>query len=166
MTVTRIISGGQTGADRGGLDAAMALRLAHGGWCPAGRRAEDGTIPARYALRETPSSAYEVRTRLNIQDADGTLLFTMGAVRTPGSRSTLRCLIEHGKQYHHCNLAMKDETTIRNIRRWLDECAGFGTPVKTLNIAGTRESLALGIGRHVQRILIAALRPPIGLERR
>ena len=50
--VIQIVSGGQTGADRGGLDAAVALGIEHRGWCPAGRRAEDGTIPGLYTLAE------------------------------------------------------------------------------------------------------------------
>lgn len=68
MTITRIVSGGQTGADRAGLDAAIHCRLPHGGWCPKGRRAEDGTIPAKYQLRETPSKDYLARTEANVVD--------------------------------------------------------------------------------------------------
>lgn len=57
--VEKIISGGQTGADRGGLDAAIALGIPHGGWCPKGRRAEDGKVPKRYRLRETSGANYQ-----------------------------------------------------------------------------------------------------------
>jgi hypothetical protein len=56
--IQRIISGGQTGADRAALDFAIANGIAHGGWCPKGRKAENGVIPAKYALQETPSAAY------------------------------------------------------------------------------------------------------------
>src|SRR5208283_1924431 len=69
-TVERVISGGQTGADRGGLDAAIDLGLSHGGFCPKGRRAEDGTIPKRYKLEETASADYADRTRKNVKTAD------------------------------------------------------------------------------------------------
>jgi len=69
-----IISGGQTGADRAALDWAIAHRLKHGGWCPAGRLAEDGSIPERYHLRETQSPAYPERTRLNVEGSDATLI--------------------------------------------------------------------------------------------
>ena len=58
-----IVSGGQTGVDRAGLDAAMACGMSHGGWCPRGRLAEDGPIPAHYQLRETRSAKYYIRTR-------------------------------------------------------------------------------------------------------
>lgn len=164
-TVTRIISGGQTGADRGALNAAIALKLEHGGWCPAGRRAEDGTVPAIYQLREAPSTEYPVRTRLNVRDSDGTLIFTPGAFFTPGSRQTLRAILEYRKPHHHLNMQLKDETIVRAIRRWLAECAELGSPIRILNIAGSRESKAPGIARHVERVLTTVLRPPVGLFR-
>lgn len=157
-TVTRIVSGGQTGADRGGLRAADALHLAHGGWCPKGRRAEDGLIPQRWVLKETASTDYHERTRLNVRDSDGTLLFTETARLTPGSRTTLRAIIELGRQYHHANLSLKRETLLRDIARWLADCKAFGTPVVTLNVAGTRESKAPGIEQHVCQLLVTALR--------
>jgi hypothetical protein len=50
----KIVSGGQTGVDRAALDWAIQRGIPHGGWCPRGRRAEDGRIPERYRLRETP----------------------------------------------------------------------------------------------------------------
>jgi hypothetical protein len=72
----RIISGGQTGADRGGLDAAIELGLEQGGFCPKGRLAEDGTVPERYEVRETESPDYADRMRRNAAEADGTVVFT------------------------------------------------------------------------------------------
>ena len=73
----KIISGAQTGVDRAGLDAAMRLNIPTGGWCPAGRLAEDGTIPEKYnTLQETTSSDYVVRTERNVRDADLTLILT------------------------------------------------------------------------------------------
>ena len=56
-----VVSGGQTGVDRAALDAAMSLGLTVGGYCPRGRKAEDGKIPERYPLTETTSSDYRVR---------------------------------------------------------------------------------------------------------
>jgi hypothetical protein len=70
----KIISGGQTGVDRGALDAAIELGLEHGGWCPMGRIAEDGFIPTRYALRQTDTEKYAERTERNLLEADGTLI--------------------------------------------------------------------------------------------
>jgi hypothetical protein len=70
----KVISGGQTGVDRAALDAAMAVGLAVGGWCPRGRRAENGPLPERYPLRETPSAEYRVRTEWNVRDWVWTLI--------------------------------------------------------------------------------------------
>jgi len=54
-TVQKVVSGGQTGVDRAALDVALELGLARGGWCPKGRKAEDGRIPPQYPLKETPA---------------------------------------------------------------------------------------------------------------
>ncbi|MCB1984487.1 MAG: hypothetical protein KDF49_03580, partial [Nitrosomonas sp.] len=66
----KIMSGGQTGADRAALDWAIAHNVSHGGWCPAGRRAEDGVIPSHYDLQETDSKEYKQRTKWNVRDSD------------------------------------------------------------------------------------------------
>ena len=77
--VTKIVSGGQTGADRAALDAALEVGFATGGWIPRGRRAEDGAVPERYGnLVETESDAYEPRTELNVRDSDATVIFSFG----------------------------------------------------------------------------------------
>jgi len=78
VKLCKLISGGQTGVDRAALDVALALGLAVDGWCPKDRRAEDGVIPARYPLVETPERNYQVRTRRNVEDADGTLILNLG----------------------------------------------------------------------------------------
>ncbi|NLX13574.1 MAG: hypothetical protein GXY44_07975 [Phycisphaerales bacterium] len=80
MPIIKIVSGGQTGADRGGLDPAIWCELPYGGWCPKGRRAEDGVIPARYQLQETPSNGYLARTEANVVDSDATAIFTYGVL--------------------------------------------------------------------------------------
>lgn len=72
--ITKIISGGQTGVDRAGLDFAMKHKISIGGWCPRGRRAEDGVIPSKYTLTEHFLSSYPPRTIKNIQSSDGTLI--------------------------------------------------------------------------------------------
>jgi hypothetical protein len=74
VNIQRILSGGQTGVDRAALDFAIARQIPHGGWCPAGRRAADGVLDARYQLMETESSGYRQRTKRNVLDADATLI--------------------------------------------------------------------------------------------
>ncbi|MBL7017121.1 MAG: hypothetical protein ISR84_06140, partial [Kiritimatiellales bacterium] len=73
MKVAKIISGGQSGADRAALDAAMACGIPHGGWCPKGRLAEDGQISPKYNLREMETDSYSERTKANVADSDLTL---------------------------------------------------------------------------------------------
>ncbi len=73
-----IISGGQTGVDRAALDSAIRYDLPCGGWCPAGRLAEDGPLSTHYPLTELPSASYPARTRRNVNDADGTLIIHGG----------------------------------------------------------------------------------------
>jgi Circularly permutated YpsA SLOG family len=88
----KIISGGQTGVDRGALDAALAFEAECGGWCPAGRLAEDGTIPKRYPVMELPNSGYAERTAQNVADSDGTLIISKGEP-IGGTRETVdRCI--------------------------------------------------------------------------
>src|SRR5438094_9232052 len=72
----KIISGGQTGVDRGALDAALAFEVECGGWCPAGRLAEDGTIPKRYPLMELANAGYAERTARDVARSDGTLVIS------------------------------------------------------------------------------------------
>ncbi len=69
----KIVSGGQTGVDRAALETALALGIPCGGWCPKGRKAEDGAIPEHYPVTETESATYEERTRLNVCESDATM---------------------------------------------------------------------------------------------
>ena len=81
MLSEKFFPGGQTGVDRAALDVAIELGIPRGGWCPKGRRAEDGVIAKHYPLRETPSTDYRERTRRNVRDADGTLIVTADELR-------------------------------------------------------------------------------------
>lgn len=147
----RIVSGGQTGADRGGLDAAIALGLAHGGWCPKGRRAEDGPIPGRYALRETATEEYEERTEQNVIDSDGTVIFTFGEP-TGGSLLTLELAKRHRRPHLHLDLEnVTKEEAARRVRAWVD-----AEGIAVLNVAGSREGKAQGIRNVVWEILKAS----------
>ena len=103
MTITKIISGGQTGADRGGLDAAIELEVPHDGGCPKGRKAEDGVIPDKYDLQETESGDYLDRAEANVVEADATVIFTYCPMQG-GSLRTAEFCRKHGKPYCHVNL--------------------------------------------------------------
>ena len=87
-SLLKIVSGGQTGADRAGLDWAISMGIPHGGWCPRGRKAEDGVIPARYQLTETKSADYLTRTRWNVRDSNATVIFTLKPTLSGGSLRT------------------------------------------------------------------------------
>lgn len=151
----KVISGGQTGADRGGLEAAIDLGLEHGGWCPRGRRAEDGAVPARFGLEETPTADYPERTGRNVVSSDATVVFTFGAARG-GSELTLRLAREHRRPHLHVDLGkLGDEGASARLREWLRAAS-----VRVLNVAGSRESEAAGIGERVRRIVRGALEHP------
>ena len=89
LTLARIVSGGQTGVDRGALDAALAAGFPCGGWCPEGRMAEDGTIPSHYPLTELPGAQYKQRTKRNVMDSDATLVIYFGEL-SGGTERTVR----------------------------------------------------------------------------
>jgi hypothetical protein len=101
MSLERIVSGGQSGADRAGLDAALLHGLPHGGWCPKGRKAEDGVIDLKYLLTETTSAGYRTRTERNVRDSDGTLILTLSAVLTGGSLLTQNLARKHSRPSLH-----------------------------------------------------------------
>jgi hypothetical protein len=133
----KIISGGQTGVDRGALDAAVALGIEHGGWCPLGRLAEDGRIPDRYRLRETETSDYPERTERNVLEADATLILCRGPL-SGGTELTRRLAQSHGRP---CRVVDLEGTPpVAPVRRWLAE-----QQVSVLNVAGPRESQSPGI---------------------
>jgi hypothetical protein len=150
-SVRCIISGGQTGADRGALDAALALGVPHGGWCPKGRSAEDGAIPATYQLKETESAEYPVRTERNVVDSDGTLVVFRGVLQG-GTQLTVRLARKHGKP--NLLVDLSEAADPEKVRTWLRENA-----VETLNVAGPRESSAPGIAQETMTFLCRVLKP-------
>ena len=141
----KIISGGQTGVDRGALDAAIALDIPHGGWCPHGRLAEDGRIPDRYLLRETDSSEYFIRTERNVLDSDATLILCRGQI-SGGTELTLRLAERHRRTVLVVDLESSPDPI--DVCRWLEE-----HHVKVLNVAGPRESQSPGIGAAAEEFL-------------
>ena len=160
MTIGRIVSGGQTGVDRAALDAARAAGVACGGWCPRGRRAEDGAIPAIYPLVETDSDGYCERTRLNVRDSDGTLVLLRGAL-TGGAAYTARYATALGRPLLVVNLEPRLDLAeaVALIERW-----GEAHAVGVLNVAGPRESQRPGIAaaaRPLMDALCASIRRPV-----
>jgi hypothetical protein len=145
----RVVSGGQTGVDRAALDAAIAAGIPHGGWCPRGRRAEDGVVPVRYRLREHASARYAARTAANVLDADATLVLRRGP-SAGGTALTERLARRHGKPVLVVDLA--GDPDVGTVRRWLD-----ARRVRVLNVAGPRESQRPGIGREAARFLARVL---------
>lgn len=145
---TRIVSGGQTGVDRAGLDVAIALGIEHGGWCPAGRLSEDGSIPSKYELVETESAEYPVRTEQNVVGSDATLILYEG--RLKGGTLLTRRICRRLNKPHLC-LRIADQR-IDEVRGWLCEIKPH-----TLNVAGPRESTAPGIFDRSMQFLLAVL---------
>ena len=123
--------------DRAALDVAQALGLPCGGWCPKGRKAEDGPIALRYPLRETPTESYAQRTEWNVRDSDGTLVLTRGEA-AGGTAQTVACAAAQGKPCLVLDLAAAPAPEA--VRAWAAARA-----IKVLNIAGPRESKSPGI---------------------
>jgi len=150
--VERIISGGQTGADRAGLDFAIAHGIPHGGWCPRGRLAEDGSIPRRYRLMESPSPDYAQRTEWNVRDSDGTVIFSLGRDLSGGSKFTAEVAAQLRKPCLHVSEVSGGRNSAENLRHFLRRHR-----IKCLNLAGPRASVEPRVGRFVRETLSACL---------
>jgi hypothetical protein len=158
MTLRKIISGGQTGADQGALAAAKILGLETGGWMPRGFRTDTGPaflFAEKYGLQEHDSPAYPPRTRLNVTLADATLIF--GNPASPGCRLTIGCC--HRANVPRLIVYWRDGAFARGLEAEIAELRGFlfthGT--ETLNVAGNRESRAPGIHDACRDFLVTAL---------
>jgi len=144
-----LISGGQTGVDRAALDFAMRAGIAHSGWCPLGRKAEDGVIPSRYLLREASTPLYQQRTQLNVRDSQATLIIKDDARRSRGTALTIRCA-----EKLHRPLMIVDITKYDcdEIKKWL-----AGVQPQILNVAGPRGSESPAVAAAVSAILAMVL---------
>ena len=145
LKLKKIVSGGQTGADRAGLDAAMELNIPTGGWCPKGRKAEDGPIDEKYPLQETKSGDYKVRTNLNVKESDGTLIFTIGKP-TGGTALTLNRAQTLKKPHLVIDLEMSYNYDA--VQTWL-----IDNHIEVLNIAGPRGSQSPDIYEKTRKFL-------------
>lgn len=133
--ILKIISGGQTGADRAALDFAIKHNVPYGGWVPKGRKTEDGTLPEKYHLQEMPTSQYSKRTEKNVLDSDGTLILSHGLL-TGGSALTTSFAEKHKKPWIHIDLEMTScSEAVRIIQEW-----AVRNGIKIMNVAGPRAS--------------------------
>ena len=147
----KIISGGQTGVDRAGLDAALSCHFPTGGWCPKGRRAEDGPISPEYPLIETPETDYQFRTAKNITESDGTLVIIYQKPDA-GTRLTINLAKKTGKPFYIVKL---DQNNIQTpeIIHWINN-----EKIKVLNVAGPRESFCPGIYERAYQSILEILK--------
>ena len=149
FVLSKIVSGGQTGVDQAALEAAMAMGVQHGGWCPAGRRSERGRIPDCFQLRETRERNYMVRTEKNVIDSDATMIFFRSEL-SGGTLLTERLTLKHDRPVLCVDLNIDDpfEESIDRIKNWLQRFE-----VRTLNVAGPRESTSRGIQIQAQKFV-------------
>jgi hypothetical protein len=143
--VLTVVSGGQTGVDRAALDAARAIGLPTGGWCPRGRLAEDGVVPSEYPLRETPREDYAERTEWNVRDADATLVLTRGRP-SPGTALTID--LARRLERRLLTLDLRDRPDPAAVAAFVRE-----GEIAVLNVAGPRESQSPGIGQEARAFL-------------
>ena len=154
--IEKIISGGQTGVDRAALDVAMELGIACGGWCPAGRHADDGPIPARYPLQETADIDHTVRTENNVRHSDATLIVHRGELHG-GTAYAVEMARHLGRPV--LAIDVEEPPDIGKVVDWLRSAQ-----VRTLHIGGPRESSRAGIYNQarslITRIITAARLAP------
>lgn len=148
--ISKIISGGQTGADRAALDVAIELGIPHGGWIPKGRKTEDGRLPEKYRLKEMPTESYLKRTEQNVIDSDGTLIVSHGKL-TGGSELTLDFAIQYKKKLLHIDLnEIRGFSAAQLIKSWI-----IHNDIKILNVAGPHLSKDPDIYEDTTRLLKA-----------
>jgi len=152
--IQKIVSGGQTGVDRAALDVALEIGIPCGGWCPRGRRAENGTIPPKYPLQETESRSYNKRTKLNVQESDATLVLNLGELEG-GTAYTVQVAEKLGKPY--LIVALDRVADPGSVAAWLNEQG-----VQVLNVAGPRECERPGIYDQSLRFLLVVLKKALG----
>ena len=145
----KLVSGGQTGADRAALDVAIRHGFPHGGWCPKGRKAEDGPLGGQYNLVETPSGNYLQRTEWNARDSDGTAIFTIARELTGGSLRTAKFAQKHGKPWIHISanvIGYRDPALL--LQQFVAE-----NGIQVLNVAGPRASKESGVWQYAYRTI-------------
>ena len=155
--ISKIVSGGQTGVDRGALEAALDLDFPYGGYIPKGRRAEDGMVPLKFAaMTEDTRKDYLHRTELNVINSDATLILSRTKEQTGGTKRTIEFCEKHGRPYWIENPDSPSETD-RGLEfiYWIEATLQWGC---TINVAGPKETKAPGIERatyqYIKRVLL------------
>ena len=148
----KIIAGGQTGVDRAALEWALANGVPHGGWCPKGRKAEDGVIPPPFQLRETGSDNYSIRTRRNVRDSGGTVIFSERAELTGGTKETAEFAKAIGKPLLKLVSSAGIQESATQLNSFLKEHG-----IVVLNVAGPRASEEPEVSQFVNAVLTQAL---------
>ena len=147
----KIISGGQTGADIAGVDAAIQRQVAYGGWLPKGRKTEKKPVDGSYKdFLVMSQEGYPKRTEANVIDSDGTVIFTFGSLKG-GSRLTKKFAKKYKKPCLHIDFK-KSNTPVRELKDWL-----IDWDIEILNVAGSRASESPEIYDHVKKIMITVL---------
>jgi len=161
--IAKVVSGGQTGVDRGALAAALELGIAIGGWCPPDRASEDGTIPEAFPLQPTPEERSvhgaavprSQRTEWNVRDSDGTLIVSPSRARELdlGTRFTVECAQRLGRPLL---IWYADDgfEAVEAIHRWLR-----AHRITVLDVAGPSERTAPGIGDFTHALMLRVLAP-------
>ena len=150
--ITKIISGGQSGADQAALDVAIEHGIPHGGWIPKGRKTEAGPLPEKYQLQEMPTEEYSKRTEQNVVDSDGTLLISHGDL-TGGSALTRKFAKKHSRPSLHIDLNMINGfKAAQTITTWIAD-----HEIRVLNVAGPRASKDSKIYESVKKVLTAVI---------
>ncbi len=160
--LNKIISGGQTGVDQAALKAAIALNIDCGGWCPPGRKSDEGKIPDYFPLEETPVERSELapdiprslRTEWNVRDSDATLIFQPSNLKmNEGINWTLKCI----KIYKKISLVIDpcEDDAPAKLKKWLSK-----HKINALNVAGPSESTYPGIYLRTYNLLLTVLKNP------
>jgi hypothetical protein len=152
MMIEKIISGGQTGAGRAALDAAIQWKISHGGWIPKGRQTESGRLPDKYKLQEMETNSYLERTEQNVIDSDGTLIISHGPL-TGSSKYTEECALKHHRPCLHIELNNNIASdAAKYVYQWITR-----HNIETLNVAGPRASKDPYIYQATMHLITAVL---------
>ncbi|MCH8263058.1 MAG: putative molybdenum carrier protein [Proteobacteria bacterium] len=149
----KIISGGQTGVDRAALDAALESGVSVGGWCPQGRKAEDGPIAEKYPLQELPDSGYKKRTLKNVQNSDATVIIYFESVSGGTEKTLLYCLNEKKPYLLIDGGSITQDIASKQIKYFIDE-----NQISLLNVAGPRASTEIRGYEYTKQVITLMLK--------